>query len=898
MVEPFVGRVAELAALQALMDDAASGVPRVVEVVGPPGIGKSALVQRFLDGMPGTPSLHAVCDETEALLPYGVVAQLAGPSGRLIAASAGDDPLDVGVRLLDLMNGRQDDGPLVLSIDDVQWADLPSVQAIAFALRRLVADRVLAVLTVREADAAALPSVLRRAIDGHRGSTLRLDGLDDADLRALLAALDLPVPSAGAVRTLREGTLGNPLHARAVLREHPPDAWASEDGALPAPRSFRHLVRHRIERLSDSGQRLAEAASVLGATSPVSAAAGLALIDDPLAALDELSAAELVVVTDPGHPRSIAFRHPLLRSAVYEGISPSRRATLHAGAARLVTDEAAVLRHRAAATPAEDVELAGDLVALADRDAAAGAWPSAAAHLVVASRVSAEGEPRQRLLLRAVHLMLISGDVARATGFGAEVAAQPPGPLRDSVLGHLAIVCGNPVDAERLLRQAWDSCDPAADPELAATIALQNAVHWHARLRGERTVEWSARAGALAPPGGPTAQVALTHEIFGLAYAGRDRDAAKVLDREFDGGLQSLVARGWLHLLDDDLDRAREDLGAAARTAAPRGIVNSTAFGYAHRARAEYFAGAWDEAMIHAQRAIAVNTASDSELIRGLVFGAAVLVPAARGDADAARDLARKAATHPGGYERVAVAAALAQAHVHAARADPEGVVAALEPLVGMSTVSDVAEPGIWPWPDLHAEALVQLGRIGEADRFLRPHEELAASRGRRSAVARTARARGVIESAADRHAEAESAFAAGHRALAGLGMPFERALLQLAQGQALVARRAFRDAAPLLRAALDAFTALGATPWNECAERELARCGDAAPGSGGRERYRESLTSQESVVARLVSDGYTNREVAAELFLSVKTVEFHLANVFRKLSITSRRQLRTRTSR
>ena len=893
MVAPFVGRVPELATLQALMDEVAAGTPRVVAVVGPPGIGKSALVQRFLDSRPGAPTLRATCDETETMLPYGVVAQLVAPSRREVADSPGSDPIAVGVRLLDLLGALQDEGPVAVAVDDVQWADLPSAQAIAFALRRLVADRVLAVFTVREDDAAALPSGLRRAIDGHRGATLRLGGLDDAELRELMGAMQIAVPSADAVRALREGTLGNPLYARAVLREHRPEAWSSPDAGLPAPLAFQRLVRDRVGALSEPGRQLVEAAAVLGVTGDVALAARLAGLEDPLPALDELSAAELVAMADPRHPRAIAFRHPLLRSAVHAGIAPSRRVALHAAAAALVPDEAAVLRHRIAAAPAADSALADDLVAVAERDVAAGAWPNAATRLVEASRVDPPGERRHRLLLRAVHLMLISGDVARATGFAAEVAALPGGPLRDSVLGHLAIVSGAPAEAERLLAQAWHACDAGTDPELAATIALQNAVHWHARLRGAQTVEWSARARALAPARSPTAQVALTHEVFGLVYAGRDRGAAQLLDRAFDGGLQSLVARGWLRLLDDDLDGARADLQAAASAASPRGIVNSTAFGYAHRARVEYFTGAWDEAVVSAQRAIAVNTASDSELIRGLVFGAAVLVPAARGDHAAAADLARRATPTTGGYERVVVAAALARAFVCAAQADAEAVVEALAPVVEMSAVSDVAAPGIWPWPGLYAEALVDLGRVDEADHVLRPHEALAAARGRRSAVANMARARGRIEAAAGRIARARAAFAEGHRALAGLPVPFERALLRHAEGDALTAAKADDEAAPILQSALETFTALGAVPYRERVDRALARCGRAR-SDPERKRYRESLTSQESVIARLVADGRTNREVAAELFLSVKTVEFHLANVFRKLGIRSRRQLRT----
>ena len=131
-----------------------------------------------------------------------------------------------------------------------------------------------------------------------------------------------------------------------------------------------------------------------------------------------------------------------------------QRARLHGAAAALLagSDQATVLRHRIAATPGEDPALAHDLLAFAEREAATGAWPSAAAHLVEAGRVGGDPSARNRLLLRAVHLLLISGDVARAVAFDEEIARLPRGPLRDSVRGHLAIVTGDPVAARQLPR--------------------------------------------------------------------------------------------------------------------------------------------------------------------------------------------------------------------------------------------------------------------------------------------------------------------------------------------------------------------------------------------------------------------------------------------------------------
>ena len=583
-----------------------------------------------------------------------------------------------------------------------------------------------------------------------------------------------------------------------------------------------------------------------------------------------------------------------MRAAVYEALAPLRRARLHGAAATLLagSDQATVLRHRIAATPGEDPALADDLVAFAEQEAAAGSWPSAAAHLVEAGRVGGNPDARNRLLLRAVHLLLISGDVGRALSFDDDVARLPRGPLRDSVRGHLAIVTGDAVTADRRLAQAWSDCDPDRDPDLAATIALQNAVHHNARLDGAATAGWARRALELSPPGSPTAEVAAAHVVFGLVHSGRAEEAFAAVPAH--DPVQAGVARGWLRLLTDDLDGARADLDAAARTAGPHGIVNSVAFCLAYLARAEFLAGAWDDAVVHAERAAALVAESSSALMTGLVHGATALVPAARGDREAADEAVARAAEGAGGYERGLATAALAAAQVAAARDDHETVLTALRPvaragaeaLAGGNAGAGLLVPGVWPWADLYAEALVAAGHPADADVFLRPHERSAPG-GPASAIARLARARGRVEAALQRPDRAEPAFRAGLIAVEPLGMPFEWGLLELAFGEFLHDTGRPAEASALLDAAHARFAALGAAPYAQRTRR--------VPGNGtdDRERYRAGLTAQEVVVARLVAEGRSNKEVAAELFLSVKTVEFHLGNVYRKLGVRSRRDLR-----
>ena len=220
-------------------------------------------------------------------------------------------------------------------------------------------------------------------------------------------------------------------------------------------------------------------------------------------------------------------------------------------------------------------------------------------------------------------------------------------------------------------------------------------------------------------------------------------------------------------------------------------------------------------------------------------------------------------------------------------------MITALEPVRAIAFRDGADEPGFWPWPDLYADALVGTGRVDDADAFLRPHEELAAERGRRIVMARLARSRGRIEAAAGRPEAAEAAFTRAIELLDGLHVPFELARVELAAGAVLrrIGRR--RRAAELLTSAQDRFIALGATPYARACAQELAASGLTPTRRIGRDRV--GLTSQELVVARLAAEGRSNREIADELVVSIKTVEYHLRNAFGKLGITSRRQLAER---
>lgn len=876
----FVGRDRELAVLAEHLALARAGRSQVVVVEGDPGTGKTALVQRFLDGLgPSAAVLRAGGEEAEELVSYGIVEQLAravervGVAGPAVEVRPADEPPVVGaalVALLDRLHER--DGPVVLVVDDGHWADVGSVQALVFALRRLGSDRVLTLVAARPLDGGRIDRV-RALASGERGRTLRLGGLDVEGLVALGRALgsgELPLPAA---RRLLAHTGGVPLHARALFEEVDPAVLRSGEGPLPSPLSYAVLVLGRLSQCPPGAREVVAAAAVLGERCRLADAVDLAGAPGAEAVAPAVTA-KLVTTVPAPDGTALCFPHALIRAAVYHDLDLADRMALHARAARIVTPPEEVLRHRIAAAGDRDPELAAELRALAAAQVDGGERSRAAATLVAAAGLFPDPADRHRSLLDAVELLVLAGERSRAT----ELARALPGggSARESfVRGLLAFTGGRTAEAEHLLLAAW-SLAGGEEPEFRVGVCDALCHLYYLQLRAAESVEWGDRALAVDPHH----SVSL---VTGLALAGRSIAPT--------AQLPTAVARGARLLWTEDHAGARTELAGAVTALRAGGMFVASLHAQGYLALAQHRMGAWDGAVADAAEAVALAEDAEQDWMLARLHSYAAMPHAARGEwepADAHADAA-VAAAGATGLPLDRVGATVAAATVADARGAHARVVELLGPLAERAA-GRAGEPGVSNWPCLLADAFVHLGRVDEAERVLAPFEHRAEELGRRVALSAAGRVRGRLQAARGDVDGAERALraAAGHARAAGTEI--DTALTALVHGALLRRSGRRRAAAEALGAARAVLDRLGARPARQRCDEELAACGLTPARRSAREPG--ALTPRELCVARLAASGMSNPEVAAELIVSLNTVEFHLRNVYAKLGIRSRAQL------
>ncbi|KAA9152110.1 helix-turn-helix transcriptional regulator [Amycolatopsis acidicola] len=855
-------------------DDALAALRReagFVLVTGPPGVGRSALLEAFAAAHPG-PVRRATATPWESERAYAVADQL--------VPGIGTDPAGIAAV-------TSESGTLAV-VDDAQWADAESVRALASTVRHHPKARLLIV-----AAAPAATDLLRQAATAE----VPLAPLSAVAVGELAAARGILLHASMAERLTRH-TGGIPRHVVDLLAEAPRDIWSRFDPDLPAPAGVAARVGEALAGCSLQARRIVEAVAVLGPATAVRDAALLAGVqDDLLAVLDEACGTGLVAL-GPRGLTELAPADPMVRAAMLVALGPATASELHRRAAELVDDPVRKLRLLVAATPLPDAALADELDELAGVRAADGAWGVAASLLSDAARLTEDRLQRESRLTRAVDALIGAGDVLGAGALVPEVEGLRETPLRNAVLGYLAIVRGRRAEAEARLARAWALVNAEREPDVAALICQRYVLHFLSCCRPGDLVTWADRAIAFTGADEPAAVEAAA--IRGLGLAGRGeaekalREYTELAERVQHGAQTQriVMARGWVGLTRDAVDEAQADLKSSVPTTVLGGSSRISLWAGAWLARARFLTGDWDDAVHTVREAQAVLDHSGIALVGPLLQWTAVAVHALRGETELAAEALRRADSGPDDYEMMRVPLCLARAQLAEVRTDAAAVLRALRPLTSPRVGCSIDEPGQWPWADMYAHALVIDGRYAEADAFLVPHEKLAAERGLASARARLAAARGRLEGTTGELDRAKASFGVALELLEGLPLRYDRARIEFTRGQILRRAGKRREADEALTTARETFAALGAVTYVDKCDRELKAGGVHLPRG---ERGHDELTPQETAVSRLVAKGLSNRDVATELYLSTKTVQYHLTRVYAKLGIRSRAELAAR---
>jgi DNA-binding NarL/FixJ family response regulator len=895
----FVNRVSELSALAEETGRVSQGESRVVHVSGPAGIGKTALVSAFLNDHPDLVGVKVAGSEHETGTHLGVAEALLrtlAVRDRLPAEPAHPaaeiDPLACGVALVQHLGLAQgSDDAVVLIVDNLDWVDPTSFTALAFAFRRLNADRILAILIGREEAQPDRP--LGRLISDLDGRCVPVRGLDTPAVRELAAQFSPRALSLAQADVLRAHTDGNPLYLRNLLAELPPGGTI-EAQWLPAPGAFAAAALAPLARSPEPVRRLVAAAAVLGMEARLTDAARLGKVSSPTEAVGEVPDSLIELVEGP-LGWVLRFTHPLNRAAVYHHLSPGERARLHASAAEHTVGRAA-LRHRVRAALHPDPTLASDLMRAAAQETVHGQLATAAGDLVAAAQVHPDAQTRHRLILDAADLRLWASDPFGAASL-LSTALDPSGSRWHYVHGHLAAVTGRFPEAQAELETAWEQIGPEDDDlrgPMASLLAQLAILH----SRATAGVEWAARAAIALPRGHPLLSLSFACLALALWLSGRREEALTST-----AGLPAnpaavtltdaalLAVRGQLRMWDDDLEGSRADSARALHLGRENGVPLYALSAAGYLAEAEYRLGEWGDAVVHGDLAVSLVEDTDQIWFKAFAYSIAALVWAARGGWGVAETHVAAAATaaHQLGNEVSLGYAANAAVHLAFARHDWLGVVAAGSPLYGLNNREGIFEPGVLRWRELYQEGLIALGRLAEARRDIDESLDLAQDRGRRSTLARLSRPQAAL-ALADGHADqARCVLEQGIEHGEAVCGPFDQALLLEALGRLLRRQGERRQAASRLQAAIDRYGLLRAAPFLGRCGDELAACGlHPAPRVPGPMR----LSPREQAVVRLTVRGLTNRQIASELVISVKTVECHLANVFAKLGVSTRTQL------
>lgn len=896
--------------MAAVASAARAGRSQTVVLCGPPGQGKTALLNQLAVDAGDLRVLRATGIESEAELPYGLLHSLLRPLLRhlpslpdvqaealrgalALGPGVAVERFAVGSATISLLAAAAEERPLLCLIDDLQWVDDASRQALLFAARRLDSEAVGVVLAVRTEGES--PAELRGL------EVCKLGPIAADDARSILSDLSNDRLPREAADQLVAAAAGNPLTLMELARRLTAAELEGREALIgpPAPNiSAQALLAERHMRLSERARQalLVAAASEdqeLGLLERALAAADMTLAD-----LNEIEEAQLAEM----RPGRLIWHHPLIRSVAYHGSPPeARRAAHRAVAAALPRDDPRGPWHLAAATAAPDESVAAALEESATEAGRRGGYASAARARRRSADLTPDLERKAERLIRAADDYELAGlygeaqaTLTEAARFTREVAviARIEG-VQASLLSRM----GRSREArERLLDQA--GALTTARPLTAARFYLQASF---ASMLLDEVEPWERHARAaltlLDDASSPTHRVARAQLATALVGAGRLSEADALigdvlaeLDAQAAEPLRGAVevyaalAQGliWVERWMSAEQLLRRLVDDARSTAS----ISALPYLLGMQSLLESRLGRWPAAAALAAEAIALGEQTHSQLFVHTARAVDAVVAAWRGEEVHCIGAAERELVADAAFPQQVVWPHFALGALALGRGDVPKALEHYQAVVAAERGHALEEPGARPWvPDL-IECLIRANQIAAAEQWLTTWEAVAQRTERRFALATAERCRGLL--APEDQIDACFSRALEHHDT--LSMPLERARTLLCWGERLRRVRRRADARQSIRDALETLERLGAKDWAKRARTELRATG-GKPAAPLRPEL-EGLTPHEVQVALMVANGQTNKEVAAALFLAPKTIEHHLSTIFRKLDIKRRTEL------
>jgi DNA-binding CsgD family transcriptional regulator len=918
------GRGAELARIERFLADLTER-PKALLIEGAVGIGKTTLWSVAVDlarhrgfwvlscrpVQSEAPLTFSALGDLFESVPETALAGLPGPQRRaldvaMLRAEAGPDPPDqraVAVAVLGVIRALAATAPVVVAVDDLPWLDQASAAALEYALRRLRAEPagLLATAVSGEGGGGSAP-LLKRSLPVERLQSLDVGPLSLEAFGAMLHDKGAPAAGWPEVVQMHEASGGNPffgLELAAALGASGRRPSAGEP--LPVPESLRPLVRRRLQALSPSGR---DVALIVAAGSRATVTLVVAACGNDLQArdgLDEAEAAGILEIVDD----DVRFAHPLLRSLHYASATRRQRQQAHRRLAAATVEPEERVRHLALAAAGPDEELAGELSAAAQvaylRGAAiAGAeLADLAVSLTPPERVAAR---IGRLVASGeLHLAAFDPEGARRQ-LEAAVGLSEPGPLRATALHELARVTAYAEGAFASRPLLIQALGEAVDGTLLkAMIHRDLGMVMGVTTEGFSTAtidQFKAAFAIAAQVGNETlmAQLVAFQALaeFVTGHGVRQDLIERALQLRHGTSRIAMELRPRVvisHLLrsSDDLAGARALLLEEYTETTERGAETDLPFVVLHLVALETWAGNLELAEEYAEHGYRAATAAGAVTQMACMHSARAITRAYRGPVEEARaeaESAIDAGLRCGVYYPVLVGTH-ALGLVELVSGNPAGAHASLGAITHATTGRGMIDPGWFVMRSLpdDIESLIRLGDLEAANALLTPLEQVAHRLDRAWALAASGRCRALLLSASGDHEAASASLRGAFTAHERIEMPLELARTHLVAGE--VARRARRKRAAQdhVETARTMFALAGAEPWAQRAAAELTRLTSSRVGG-------LDLTGAERQVANLVASGRTSREVAAELYMGLRTVEAHLSAVYRKLGVRSRSEL------